>query len=143
VAFGGATASVTSSSSTQIVATVPNNAVTGPITVVTPTGTATSSTNFTVVSLRHSRDVSLNVGRKARGHVTVEGGFSACASDVPVKLQHRENGRWRSAGTTHTNSNGGFAIRVFDFGTFRAIAKKVTLASGDVCLKAVSPTARG
>ena len=48
VAFNGASASYTVNSASQITATVPNNAGTGPITVTTPNGTATSSTNYTV-----------------------------------------------------------------------------------------------
>ncbi len=140
VTFGGAPAGVTSSTPTQIVATVPNNAVTGPIAVTTPNGTATSATNFTVESLNHSRDVSLSVGHKAKGRVTVNDGFSACASDVPVKVQRREHGHWELVGTDRTAGNGRFVVLgTNDPGRYRALAKKVTLPSGDVCLKAVSP----
>ncbi len=48
--FNGTSATVISSTSTQIVATVPTGATTGPITVVTSNGTATSSTSFTVTT---------------------------------------------------------------------------------------------
>ena len=51
VKFAGLNAaSFTVNSSTQLVATVPNGAVTGPISVTTPAGTATSAANFTVTT---------------------------------------------------------------------------------------------
>lgn len=48
VMFGSKTANFTVNSTTQITATVPKGAKTGRILVITPGGTATSSTNFTV-----------------------------------------------------------------------------------------------
>lgn len=48
VRFSGVDASFTTNSTTEIVATVPTGATTGPITVTTSQGTATSSANFTV-----------------------------------------------------------------------------------------------
>jgi len=50
VKFNGVTAVVTSAAVTTIVATVPPGATTGPITVTTAAGTATSATNFTVLA---------------------------------------------------------------------------------------------
>ncbi|QUW01564.1 IPT/TIG domain-containing protein [Chloracidobacterium sp. MS 40/45] len=49
VRFNGVAATFTVNSSTQITATVPAGATTGPITVTTPDGTATSGTNFVVI----------------------------------------------------------------------------------------------
>ncbi len=46
VSFDGAAASFTINSSTQITASVPGGATTGPITVITPGGVATSSSSF-------------------------------------------------------------------------------------------------
>lgn len=143
VTFGGVVAAFTVNSQTQITATVPAGAVTGPIAVVTPGGTAVSATSFTVVSLDHGRDVSLNVGRKARGTVTVDDAFAACASGVPVKVQHRVNGRWRLVGATDTNASGRFAVPgTGDPGQYRAVAQRVTVDTDDVCLKARSPVVR-
>jgi RHS repeat-associated protein len=48
VKFNGTSTSITSNTSTQIKAPVPSGATTGPISVTTSAGTATSSTNFTV-----------------------------------------------------------------------------------------------
>ncbi|HSE15992.1 MAG TPA: IPT/TIG domain-containing protein [Pyrinomonadaceae bacterium] len=50
VKFNGATATVTSAAPTQIVTSVPAGATTGPITVNTPFGLATSSASFTVTA---------------------------------------------------------------------------------------------
>lgn len=50
VVFNGSAAQVTAASYTQLVATVPAGATTGPITVVSPAGTAVSSLPFTVTS---------------------------------------------------------------------------------------------
>jgi hypothetical protein len=49
VQFNGTLASVTSATSTSISATVPANATSGPITIATPMGSATSSADFFVV----------------------------------------------------------------------------------------------
>ena len=50
VSFNGTSASITSASVNQIVATVPTGATTGPIQVTTPSGTFTTTTNFTVTA---------------------------------------------------------------------------------------------
>jgi YD repeat-containing protein len=50
VSFNGTSATVTSATQTQIIATVPSGATTGTITVVAPSGTATSTNAFTMTS---------------------------------------------------------------------------------------------
>lgn len=50
VKFNGTTATVTSATTTKLVATVPNGATTGPVSVTTAAGAATSSTPFTVIT---------------------------------------------------------------------------------------------
>jgi YD repeat-containing protein len=49
VAFSGTVATVTASTGTSLETTVPSGATTGPITITTPLGSATSSENFTVL----------------------------------------------------------------------------------------------
>ena len=140
VAFHGTlSSSFTVDSDTQITATVPAGASTGPIAITTPGGTGTSATNFVV---RHARDISLTLGRKARGTVNVTDGFAACASGVPVRVQHYESGRWRTVASVLTNAGGAYsASGVSEWGSYRAIARATTLGSGDKCMKDISPTA--
>jgi hypothetical protein len=143
VMFGGAPAAFTPVSATQVNATVPASATTGPISVAAAQGTAVSSTVFTVVSLSHSRDVSLNVGQKARGRVSADDAFTPCASKVPVKVQRKHGSTWRSVGAVRTDDAGRFVVPgTRRSGSYRAIAPRVTLPDGVVCSKAVSRTVR-
>jgi hypothetical protein len=89
----------------------------------------------------HERELTLRIAGKARGAVAVPDGFSDCAHGVPVKVQHREHGRWMAVGTEDTAADGRFVVAgTTEPGRYRAVAGKVTLAGGDVCLRAVSPT---
>jgi hypothetical protein len=67
----------------------------------------------------------------------VTDGFAACAASVPIKLQYRAAGKWRTADTGATNATGGFRASLSP-GLYRIIATAVTLTSGDVCSKAIS-----
>ncbi len=139
VRFGGTAApTFTVDSATQITATVPAGAHTGPIAVTAPGGSATSAANFAV---QHEREVSLRlVGKNAKGQVGVVDGFAACASNVVVKLQHREHHRWRLVGEAFSQAGGSYQVGgLHDPGKYRAIAKTVTQSTGDVCLRTVSP----
>jgi len=140
VAFHGTPATVfTVNSDTQITATVPAGASTGPIAITTPGGTGTSATNFVV---RHARDISLTLGRRARGTVNVTDGFAACALGVPVRVQHYNGVRWVTVASVLTNASGNYsAAGVSAWGSYRAIARATTLGSGDKCMKDISPTA--
>jgi hypothetical protein len=58
VKFAGTIAAFTPGSDTSLTATVPAGAATGPITVVTPAGTGTSATNFTVTTVTPAPTIS-------------------------------------------------------------------------------------
>ncbi len=144
VRFNGVTATFSVVSDTQITATVPAAATTGPITVTTPGGTATSSADFTVEreAVRHDRSVRLDLKRHlvARGRVSSAEGV--CASNVLVKLQRRKAGRWRTVESTQTNASGGFRERLPDRpGRYRALVPKLMLGN-DICARDVSPIER-
>jgi hypothetical protein len=133
---------------TRITVAVPTGATTGPIRVTTPSGTATSSTNFTVtVVVVHPRAITLSLVRHlvARGTVTATDGFVACTSNVGVKIQRRRaDGSWRTVGTDQTNDLGGYRERIPDrVGLYRAVAVRESLNAGaDICARDRSPTVR-
>jgi hypothetical protein len=144
VKFNGTTATITSNTATQIVTTVPTGATTGKITVTTPSGTATSATDFTVTGPSHDRNISLHLRDSlvARGRVTVSDGFAACANTVPVKIQKKKSGHWKTIKNTTTSSTGRYRVQLRNkHGRYRSLAPKV--ASGtDICRRAVSSTQR-
>ena len=143
VRFGGVdTTSMTVDSATQITAFVPPFAVTGPIAVSAPGGTATSSTHFAVIPWVHRRAVSLHLpGDEAKGVVTVKDKVDVCRARVPVNIQHLVNGSWRYVASLTTSVSGAFRVGgVIARGKYRAVAKKVTLGGTDICKRAVSPT---
>jgi streptogramin lyase len=80
VAFNGAAASYTVNSATQISATVPAAASSGPISVTTPGGTARSSSSFTVASTRNA------VVADDRFNRTVTGGWGSADVGGPWTL---------------------------------------------------------
>jgi hypothetical protein len=128
-------------SATQITATVPATATTGKIKVTTPGGSVTSTADF-VVSIVHSRSVTLSLKKHlvAKGVVNVGDTFTACEASVPVKIQRKTSGGWKNVGSTTTTASGSYSKRIKDkTGKYRAQVKKLTLNSGtDVCKKATS-----
>ncbi len=143
VRFGGVKAtSFTVNSATQITATVPVGAVTGKISVTTPSGTGTSAMTFTVLGAFHQRSISikLRLHLVVRGRVTVADGFQACAEDVRVRVQRFAN-TWRTVAATRTNDDGAYRVQVADRpGRYRALAPRMNVGS-DMCGRAVSRVA--
>jgi hypothetical protein len=145
VTFGGvATTSMTVDSATQVTAFVPPYAMSGPIVVTAAGGTATSSTDFTVIALSHSRDLSLGLaGATAKGSLSVRDEVNVCAASVPVVLQHLVDGSWRTIASLTTSVSGAFHVTgVTAGGSYRAVATKVSLGGTDICMGAVSPKVR-
>jgi IPT/TIG domain len=142
VTFNAVTSTFVVNSATQITATVPSTATTGPIKVTTPCGSVTSTTNFTLKKV-HSRSVTLRLSGKLNfaGNVKVGDGFALCRSGVPVKFQRRVNGTWKTIRSTVTTVTGKYAGHVKNkHGKYRALAPKVVRNGGaDVCKKRVSP----
>jgi hypothetical protein len=96
-----------------------------------------------VTGLTHDRSVSLQLRRhlRASGFVLVGDGFSACANNVPVKIQRRRlsGGLWRTIALVATGSTGFYSVHVADRpGEYRARAVRTVLASGDICARDTS-----
>ena len=132
-------------SSTQIMATVPAGATTGPIKVTTPNGSTASTSNFTVITT-HARSVTLRLRKHlvARGVVSASDGFTACVMNVPVKIQRRVPGHWKTVGSTTSNATGAYRKHIPDkTGKYRARAPNITLDAGaEICSAASSPRTR-
>jgi len=142
VTFNNVAATSVVNSATQITATVPSTATTGKIKVTTSCGSVTSTTDFTVSKV-HSRSVTLSLKKhlRAKGVVSVGDGFTACAASVPVKIQRRVSGNWKSVGSTTTDASGSYSKKIKDKpGKYRAKAPRVTLNNGvDICSGDKSP----
>jgi len=90
------------------------------------------------------RDVSLVIrDRYAKGFVRMSDPVTRCLAEVPVKVQRKRDGRFRTVGKTLTTGAGGYQWRVGrKLGSYRAIAVKKELGNGNVCERAVSRTWR-
>ena len=108
-------------SDTEITATVPVGAGSGPISVIVPAGTAAGSPDFVV---QHARAVSLALsGKKGNGTVDAADGFTSCAANVVVKVQHLKKHRWHPVAGDFTGPDGSYTvIGLAARGKYRAVA---------------------
>jgi hypothetical protein len=93
----------------------------------------------------HARSITLRLRRHlvARGKVSVGDGFTDCVAAVPVRIQRRVSGLWKTVGRTTTTDTGSYRKRIRDrTGKYRAEALWVTLTIGDWCLFATSSIRR-
>lgn len=118
VKFDGTSASFNANSDSQIVASVPSAATTGPITVTTSAGTATSSTSFTVstsTTLKDSGPINLN-GQSSQTisglHITsTSGPCVTLTNSTNITIQQSEIGPCAGNGI---KISGGSTINIYD-----------------------------
>jgi hypothetical protein len=144
---------------TQLSVLAPSDVADGPIRVSTfnevgGEGAVLSATAFMVPPpdvhpcgpvAEHPRSVTLHLRRHlvARGEVSVGDGFTDCAASVPVKVQHRVSGQWRTVGRATTTDTGAYKKRIRDrAGKYRSVAPKFFNLFPDLCFRAVSPVRR-
>jgi hypothetical protein len=154
-----ATHTGTTETPTRLTVLVPSGAADGPIRVstfndVVGEGAVLSDTRFEVpppeidcFPLEQPRSVTLRLRKHlvARGMVslTTEGDDSTvCVASVPVKIQRRVSGHWKTVGSTTTNDTGAYNKRIKDKPRkYRATASMIFLAEPvvQICLRAISP----
>jgi hypothetical protein len=133
---------------------VPTGAADGPIRVTTfgaaTGGQAFSTAAFQVppqdcpTALGHTRSITLKLKDKlvAKGMVksTEDPAFTACVASVPVKIQRKVSGTWKTIAKTTTSDTGAYSRKVKNKkGKYRSIAVKTTVETDELCLKAKSP----
>jgi hypothetical protein len=141
VAFAGEPATFDLISDLQIDTVVPAHAGTGPISITTPGGVATSLLDFTVPT-SHRRSVGLRLRKhlRAMGRVATHDGFGACESNASVTIQRRRHRNWRTVKHDVTNARGRYLVAMKDRrGAYRTIVRRTAVNGGQhVCRRAVS-----
>ena len=147
VTFNGVSAVFTVNSATQITATVPVNATTGPIRVTTPGGTATSSTNFVVTGQttptpieKHRSFITLALSGHlvASGDVRIPDGTGKCDNGRRVNVQRYTSGHWKTIRQDRSSSAGRYRVDLPNkSGKYRTQVVKKRLTN-DLCLSDIS-----
>jgi hypothetical protein len=143
---------------TSLSVVVPTGSADGPIRVETGVGSPVfSTTNFLVpppdcvpdTGNEHARSITFKINKKGKASGVVSStedpAFTDCAAAVPVKIQRKTSGGWKTVGKTTTTDDGSYSKKVKNKKgkqKFRALAPKVSLGDPvtDVCLKAKSAT---
>jgi IPT/TIG domain len=144
-------------SPTTLIVAVSADAVDGPIRVNAAGPAVDSTESFNVVAdpaectgvepVTHARSISFKITKsgKASGVVSSaeDPAFTECVASVPVKIQRKKNGAWKTVGKTTTTDTGAYTKKVKNpkgKQKFRALAPKVSLGDPvtDTCLKAKS-----
>ena len=119
------------------------NDIVGEGAVLAPYSFIVPPPDFDCIGPETSRSVTLRVVRSlvARGVVSADNGFTACAASVPVKIQRRVAEGWKTVGTTTTSPTGSYRRRIPDkAGKYRATAPTFPSGSSPIpCLRAISP----
>jgi hypothetical protein len=145
-------------SPTTLVVNVPASAVDGPIRVDTSLtvgdDNVDSAESFNVAATAtecvppvFARSITLKLVKKlvAKGKVSAADATApaGCTAGVPVKIQRKRAGGWRTVGKTTTSDTGAYKKRIKNRrGKYRSLAPKVTLATGEVCSRARSRVVR-
>jgi hypothetical protein len=143
----------------QLSVLVPSDAADGPIREstfndVVGEGAVLSGTAFQVPppdvacsSADHARSITLRLRRHlvAQGRVSSveDPPFPDCVASVPVKIQRRVSGRWRTVGRTTTTDTGVYKKRIKDRpGKYRSVTPGILVQFNGVCFRAGSPVRR-
>ena len=142
---------------TQLSVVVPTNVITGPIRVSTFSdiigeGAVLSDSLYLrepgriddCFFVETSRSVTLRLTGSliARGTVSDDKGFTPCAAGIPVKIQRRLAGEWKTVATTRTTSTGSYREHIPEKpGRYLAKAPVIDVGGDNehVCLSAISP----
>jgi hypothetical protein len=139
----------------QLSVLVPSDAADGPIRVstfndVVGEGAVLGGTAFqvpppdvTCSPADHARSIMLRLRRHlvAQGRVrSVEDpAFADCVASVPVRIQRRVSGRWRTVGRTTTTDTGAYKKRIKDHpGKYRSVGSPINQFTY-LCFRTVSP----
>jgi hypothetical protein len=145
-----------SDTATTLTRFVPSDVADGPVGVDTGVGSMvfseakflTPPPDCVTTGPTHGRAITLSLKKHlvAKGMVSLTDATDTttdCIAGVPVKIQKRKSGHWKTVGSTTTKDNGAYKKRIKDKpGRYRAKAPKVTLTTGDVCSGAKSRTVK-
>jgi hypothetical protein len=89
----------------------------------------------------HARSITLSLRKHlvAQGRVIPLDGFTDCAASVPVRIQRRVSGPWRTVGKTTTTDTGVYKKRIKDRpGKYRSVTPGFVVQFDGVCFRANS-----